>query len=92
MTGQTPWQPNHGPMAPVITLTETDYRFGAGPLSLAVQTVRWSSPQQLDGEVWYQVDGVELTDEGQCCGPRSTLIRASCLTGLRHDPRLLDRP
>lgn len=66
---------------PVLILAEADYRFGAGTLRLAVTRVRWNAPQRDDGDVWYEVDGTELTSDGRQVGPRSALVRGNRLRG-----------
>jgi hypothetical protein len=82
MTGLEQGRGDQERVHPVVTLAESDYRFGAGSLRLAVRSVAWSAPQQLDGKAWYQVDGIEVGDDGRRYGPRSVLVQASCLAGL----------
>jgi hypothetical protein len=70
---------------PVWTFAEADYRFGAGTLRMTVDHVDWASPVQQDGEMWYEVAGVELSADGRVVGPRRTMVRASRLTALRRE-------
>lgn len=82
---------NPGPGRPVLSLAEADYRFGAGPLHLVVTRVRWNAPQQHDADVWYEVEGTEMTDDGREIGPRTALVRGTTLrttpnTSRRHGP------
>ncbi|MEV6842974.1 hypothetical protein [Actinoplanes sp. NPDC051411] len=80
-------RPNAGPARPVLHLAEADYRFGSGTLHLAVTHVRWSAPQNEAGELWYEVDGIEIADDGRTVGPRSTLVRGSRLRTLMNTGR-----
>jgi len=64
----------------VWMFAEADYRFGIGPLRLLVERVDWSAPQQWDGEVWYEVQGVEIGDDGRAFGRRLALVRGSRLS------------
>jgi hypothetical protein len=66
------------------TFAEADYRFGSGPLRIQIDRVLASSPIQQDGDVWYEVEGTEVTDQGQVIGPRRATIRASRLPALRR--------
>jgi hypothetical protein len=68
----------------VWTFAESDYRFGAGPLLMTVDQVDWSAPVQQDGEVWYEVTGVEFATDGRVVGPRRTMVRAGRLGPLRR--------
>jgi hypothetical protein len=70
---------------PVWTFAEADYRFGVGPLHMTVDHVDWGSPVQQDGEVWFEVAGIEVSADGRVVGPRRTLVRASRLSALRRD-------
>lgn len=70
---------------PVWTFAEADYRFGAGTLRMTVEHVDWGSPVQQDGEMWYEVAGVEISVDGRVVGPRRTMVRASRLTALRRE-------
>jgi hypothetical protein len=80
-------KPNQGPARPVLHLAEADYRFGADTLHLVVDQVRWGTPHEEDGEVWYEVEGTEITDDGRPVGPRSTLVRARRLRTLMNTGR-----
>ena len=70
---------------PVWTFAEADYRFGTGPLRMTVDHVDWTSPVQQDGEVWYEVTGTEVSNDGRVIGPRRTVVRAARLTALRRE-------
>ena len=69
----------------VWTFEENDYLFGAGALLMIVESVDWSRPRVRDGETWYDVQGVEVTDDGRVVGPRRTTVKGSRLrTAGRH--------
>ncbi|MEV4347478.1 hypothetical protein AB0J83_23730 [Actinoplanes sp. NPDC049596] len=70
----------------IRTFAEADYRFGSGPLRIRIDRVLASAPIQQDGEVWYEVEGIEVTDQGQIIGPRRATIRASRLPAVRRHP------
>jgi hypothetical protein len=70
---------------PVWTFAEADYRYGAGTLHMTVDQVDWGSPVQQDGEVWYEVAGVEFASDGRVVGPRRTMVRAARLGALRRE-------
>lgn len=78
---------NRGPERPVTQFDEEDYCFGSGPLRLRVERVRWDSPVDYHDDLWYEVDGVEVSSTGQEVGRRRVLIRASCLTRLPSNRR-----
>ena len=61
------------------TFDESDYLFGAGALRMIVESVDWSRPRVRDGETWYDVQGVEVTDDGRVVGPRRTTVKGSRL-------------
>jgi hypothetical protein len=83
---------NAGPQGPALTLAETDYLFGAGPLHLTVTRVGWNAPQHHENDVWYEVEGIEMTDDGRKVGPRTAVVRGSRLRNLPHNAgRHLDR-
>jgi hypothetical protein len=73
---------DHGPGRPVLIFDEADYRFGTGPLRLVVTRVHWNAPQRDGAEVWYEVQGIEMTGDGREVGARTALVRASRLRGL----------
>ena len=66
---------------------ETDYRFGSGCLRIAVERVRWAEPVRKDGEIWYEVDGVELTGDDREVGRRQAVVKASQLSSLPSNSR-----
>ena len=70
---------------PVRTFAETDYRFGRGPLKMAVEHVDWLTPMHYDGENWYEVYGVEQTLDGREVCRRQALVRGSRIAGLLDD-------
>jgi hypothetical protein len=78
---------NAGSGWPVLTLTEVDYLFGAGTLHLLVTRVRWNAPQRHEDEVWYEVDGVEMTVDGRTVGPRTAVVRGTRLRALPGNSR-----
>lgn len=63
----------------VLTLPESDYQYGLGPLRLRVERVDRVHVLAFDGENWYQVDGVQITADGKELGRRQVLVRASRL-------------
>jgi hypothetical protein len=70
------------PSYPVRTFPESDYRFGAGPLTMTVEYVDWSNPVVYDAVRWYEVYGVEQTPDGRVIGRRRALVKASQLASL----------
>ena len=78
---------NRGPERPASQFDEADYCFGSGPLRLRVERVHWDHPVEYRGDLWYEVDGVEISNLGQHVGRRSVLIRARCLTRLPSNRR-----
>jgi hypothetical protein len=52
---------------------------------MTVDHVDWGSPVQQDGEVWFEVAGIELSADGRVVGPRRTMVRASRLSALRRE-------
>jgi hypothetical protein len=55
---------------------EADYCYGSGALILRIERVDWSNPQERDGETWYDVYGMEMTEDGREIGRRQALVRA----------------
>ena len=78
---------NRGPRAPLSTFAEADHRCGSGYLRMMVERVRWTEPLRQDGEVWYEVEGVELTDNDGSFRRRRALIKASRLASLPRNSR-----
>ncbi|MFC7534551.1 hypothetical protein [Actinoplanes sp. GCM10030250] len=78
---------NRGPERPALQFDEEDYCFGSGPLLLRVERVLWDSPVEYHGELWYEVDGVEVSSVGQHVGRRRVLIRAQRLAMLPSNRR-----
>ena len=71
-----------GPERRVWLFAEADYRFGTGPLRMLVERVDWTAPQQWDGEPWYEVQGIEIGDDGRPFGRRLALVRGCRLSRL----------
>jgi hypothetical protein len=78
---------NRGPTGPVTTFAEADYRFGAGPLTMRVESIDWTRPLQHEGEDWYEVDGIELTSDGREIGRRQALVRGRRLSSSPRNRR-----
>lgn len=55
---------------------DADYMYGAGPLTLRIESVDRAHPVQHEGDIWLQVDGVQLDYRGATIGHRSALVRA----------------
>ncbi|MGK5682756.1 hypothetical protein [Actinoplanes sp. URMC 104] len=72
------------PAGTIWTFAEEDYRYGIGPLRIRISRVLAGAPLQQDGDVWYEVEGVEVSDQGQVIGPRRATIRASRLPTVRR--------
>jgi hypothetical protein len=84
---RTTMEPDRGPRRATSRFDQSDYCFGAGPLWLRVEHVDWANPVSYDNDVWYEVDGVEMSSTGQEVGRRQALIRATRLAavpGARH--------
>jgi hypothetical protein len=65
------------PPAPLtVTFRESDYRYGAGPLTIRLERVDRSRPVRIDGEDWYVVAGVEVGWNGADLARREVLVRA----------------
>ena len=47
---------------------------------MRVDRVDWTRPVQVDGETWYEIDGVEVTSDGREVGRRQALVRGRRLT------------
>jgi hypothetical protein len=79
---------NRGPLGPVSSFPEADYRFGVGTLRMRVERIDWQRPLRYDDETWYEVVGMEVTADGREVGRRQTLVRARNLAALRgNTPR-----
>ncbi|WP_328475163.1 hypothetical protein OHA21_17785 [Actinoplanes sp. NBC_00393] len=78
---------NRGPERPASQFDEDDYCFGSGPLRLRVERVHWDSPVEYRGDLWYEVDGMEVSSLGHQVGRRRVMIRARCLTSLPSNRR-----
>lgn len=78
---------NRGPERPVSQFAQDDYCFGSGPLWLRVERVRWDSPVDYNDDIWYEVDGVEVSTTGRDVRRRRVLIRAERLTILPTNRR-----
>jgi hypothetical protein len=71
------------PAGTVWTFAEEDYRFGIGPLRLRIDRILAGAPVHQDGDLWYEVEGVEVSDQGRVVGPRRATVRASRLPSVR---------
>jgi hypothetical protein len=71
-----------GSTNPIHTFHEPDYRFGTGPLRMTIERVDWTNPVLYDGEAWYEVVGVEQTQDGRDVGRRRALVKNSQLSSL----------
>jgi hypothetical protein len=76
---RTTMEPDRGPGRATSRFDQSDYCFGAGPLWLRIEHVDWANPVSYDNDIWYTVDGVEMSSTGQEVGRRQTLIRATRL-------------
>jgi hypothetical protein len=72
------------PVEPVSCFPESDYRFGTGPLWIRVKRVDWQRPVSYDDDTWYEVDGIEVTEDGRYMGRRQALVRGPALAVLRR--------
>lgn len=72
------------PAGTILTFAEEDYRYGIGPLRLRVDRVLAGAPVSHDGDLWYEVEGVEISDQGRVIGPRRATVRASRLPTMRR--------
>ena len=72
---------------PIGTIAEIDYRFGLGPLRMRVEAVDWAVPQDHDGDLWYEVDGIEMTEDGREVQRRQVLVKATRLSRLTRTRR-----
>lgn len=61
---------------PIGRFAEADYCYGSGALILRIERIDWSNPQERDGETWYDVYGMEMTEDGREIGRRQALVRA----------------
>jgi hypothetical protein len=71
----------------VNVFAEADYLYGVGSLIMRVEHVDWTTPTAYDGEDWYEVRGVELTDDGREVGLRQALVRGRRLRPPGHNQR-----
>ena len=67
----------------VLVLAETDYKFGAGTLTLLVSDLMHH--QRLPDGLWVYVRGVRLDDSGNPRDSRQVLVRTAAIpAALRH--------
>jgi hypothetical protein len=59
----------------VIRLSESDYCFGQGPLTIRLDHVDVAHPVHYAGDTWYRVEGVQFTGTGVEVGKRELLVR-----------------
>jgi hypothetical protein len=64
----------------VFTFAEEDYRFGAGSLRMTIERIDWDRPFRQDGGNWYEVHGIEVTEDDRVIRRRSVLVRGGRLT------------
>jgi hypothetical protein len=62
--------------AQVVVLAEPDYCFGRGRLTLRIDRVDYAHSVPYDDDVFYRVQGVELSWTGAELGTREVLVRA----------------
>ncbi len=74
---------DRGPDRPASRFEQSDYCFGAGPLWLRVERIDWDNPVNYNGDMWYEVHGVEVSSTGQLVGRRQSLVRAQRLANSR---------
>lgn len=74
-------------MAVVLKLTEEQYRYGVGPLTLRVEE-RISEVEMADG-VWVNIRGVEVRWDGRDGDRRVVAVPADVLERQSADPRRL---
>jgi len=63
----------------VLILAEADYRYGVGPLRIRVERIDRANPARYDGEIWYPIEGVQITGDGTELRRREILVRATRL-------------
>jgi hypothetical protein len=63
----------------VLTLAESDYQYGVGPLTLRVEQIDRSCPMPSEGEDWFPVEGVQTGASGRYLGRRQVVVRGSRL-------------
>jgi hypothetical protein len=59
----------------VIRVAEPDYLYGTGDLKLRVAHIDRANPIEYDGELWFQVEGVQLGRSGVELGYRRAIVR-----------------
>jgi hypothetical protein len=60
----------------VHVFAEPDYLYGVGSVTMRIEQIDRASPVRYDGEIWYQVEGVQIGYNGAELGHRSVLVRA----------------
>lgn len=63
------------PAENVLVLSEPDYAFGAGDIRLRVEQVDRAHSVIHHGDIWYQVQGMQLNTGGAEIGRREVLVR-----------------
>src|SRR4051794_4913344 len=58
----------------VLVLAEADYCYGIGTLKIKLERVDRSNPIRYDGDVWFQMQGVQVGSGGTELGPRQVLV------------------
>jgi len=79
---------NRGPARPPTHFAESDYCYGTGSLWMRVERIDWSMPVDYNGDTWYEVDGIEMTQDGREIGRRQALVRSRRLASFPRDNRL----
>jgi hypothetical protein len=64
----------------VIRLSESDYCFGQGPLTIRLDHVDRANPVRYAGDTWYRVEGVQMTANGIEIGRCEVLVRTRRLS------------
>jgi hypothetical protein len=67
--------------ARVVVFAEKDYCYGRGPLTLRIGRIDYAHPVRYDGDVFYRVQGVQLSWTGAEILDREVLVRARRLPG-----------
>jgi hypothetical protein len=67
----------------VMRLAEQDYLYGTGELKLRVTRIDRANPIEYDGELWFRVEGVQLSWTDIELGSRWAIVRGRRLA-LEH--------
>jgi len=69
------------PAGNVIRLSESDYCFGQGPLTIRLDHIDRANPVRYAGDTWYRVEGMQVATNGAEIGRREVLVRRRRLQG-----------